>query len=74
MLDARAALLPAGAVGELSVGGSGLAHGYVNDRALTGERFVAHPAIPGAVVYRTGDRVRWRADGNLEFLGRLIAR
>ncbi|MDP2390899.1 MAG: non-ribosomal peptide synthetase, partial [Acidobacteriota bacterium] len=75
--------LPAGAVGELCIGGDGVALGYLNQPALTGERFVPnpfltshprhlrHPATPGARMYRTGDRARWQPDGTVEFLGRL---
>jgi thioesterase domain-containing protein len=72
VLDAHAQLAPLGAAGELYLGGPGLARGYVNDLELTRERFVSHPfdATPGARLYRTGDRARWRADGLLELLGR----
>ncbi|MEU2227245.1 amino acid adenylation domain-containing protein [Streptomyces sp. NPDC018347] len=64
-----ARLLPVGAVGELYIGGAGVAGGYLNRPELTAERFVKSP-VDGRTLYRTGDLVRYRPDGALEYLGR----
>ncbi|HXQ73430.1 MAG TPA: amino acid adenylation domain-containing protein, partial [Pyrinomonadaceae bacterium] len=66
--DAHRNLVPVGVAGELYLGGGGIARGYLNREELTNERFVE---LEGARYYRTGDRVRYLADGNLEFLGRI---
>jgi len=72
VLDESMQPLPPGIVGELFVGGEGLARGYLGQARLTAERFVPDPfsGKEGARLYRTGDLVRWRRDGRLDFVGR----
>jgi acyl carrier protein len=73
ILDRRLRPVPAGVAGELYLGGAGISRGYLGRPDLTAERYVPDPfpRIPGGRVYKTGDLVRLRNDGELEFLGRL---
>jgi len=73
ILDTQLEPVPVGVVGELYTGGAGLAIGYLNDAALTAERFVPNPfsAVSGSRLYRTGDYARFKADGSIEFIGRI---
>jgi thioesterase domain-containing protein/acyl carrier protein len=70
VLDANRQLVPVGVPGEIYIGGDGLALGYLNQPRLTDAAFVPDPFVPGARLYRTGDRAKWRSDARIDFLGR----
>jgi amino acid adenylation domain-containing protein len=63
-------LAPNGVIGEILIGGAGLARGYLNNPELTSEKFVANPFVKGERLYKTGDLGKWLPDGNLAFIGR----
>lgn len=81
VLDRALQPVPVGVPGELCIGGAGLAHGYLNRPELTAEKFINWSVVSdhngqratdnGQRLYKTGDQVRWLADGNIEYLGRL---
>ncbi len=70
VLDGKMNPVPVGVPGELYIGGDGLARGYLNRAELTAEKFIADPRHPQNRLYRTGDRVRYRHSGAIEYLGR----
>ena len=72
IVDSEFEPAPIGVVGELCIGGIGVALGYLNRPALTAERFVGDPfsGVPGSRLYRTGDLARFRSDGRIEYVGR----
>ena len=73
VLNARLQSVPLGFPGELCIGGTGVARGYLRRPGLSADKFVPSPFArsAGGRLFRTGDLVRWRSDGNLEFLGRI---
>jgi acyl-coenzyme A synthetase/AMP-(fatty) acid ligase len=72
VLDAYQQVVPFNVVGELHIGGEGLAHGYLNQLGLTEEKFISNPFSPegGEKLYKTGDLARYRENGSIEILGR----
>jgi hypothetical protein len=71
VVDRNLEAVPVGIAGELLIGGAGVVRGYLKRPDLTAERFIPDPFSGNGRLYRTGDLVKWRADGKLEFLGRL---
>ncbi|MEW6234626.1 MAG: amino acid adenylation domain-containing protein [Candidatus Omnitrophota bacterium] len=71
ILDRYGQPAPIGVAGEIAIGGEGLAWGYLNQSAMTAEKFVPHPFLKGERLYRSGDRGVWREDGQIVFLGRI---
>ncbi len=63
-------LVPVGVIGEICIGGAGLARGYLNQEELNKEKFIENPFKKGERLYKTGDLGRWLSDGNIEFIGR----
>ncbi len=71
ILDNEGHLQPIGVSGELTISGTGVARGYLNNPELTNERFLNDPFLEGNRMYRTGDLTQWLPDGNIAFLGRI---
>lgn len=71
ILDSKSHLCPIGVLGELCIGGAGVARGYLDRPDLTAERFITDPYDSTGIIYRTGDLARYADNGNIEFLGRL---
>ncbi|MFT5822329.1 MAG: amino acid adenylation domain-containing protein/FkbM family methyltransferase [Crocinitomix sp.] len=70
ILDENHQIIPQGAIGEICVGGDGLARGYLNQVELTEEKFITDPYQKGERIYKTGDLGKWLPDGSIEFIGR----
>nr|WP_295875037.1 non-ribosomal peptide synthetase [uncultured Chitinophaga sp.] len=70
IVDDQHGLLPVGTIGELCIGGAGLARGYLNNPSLTADRFVDNPFRKNEKMYKTGDLAKWLPDGNIAFAGR----
>ncbi|MEP6803551.1 MAG: amino acid adenylation domain-containing protein [Flavobacterium sp.] len=71
ILDKFNRLLPEGVLGEISIGGSGLARGYLNRTDLTSEKFIANPFKEGELIYKTGDLGKWLSNGTIDYKGRI---
>lgn len=71
ILDGQMKPAPILVPGELCIAGDGLAHGYLNQAALTAEKFVDNPYTPGTKLYKTGDLARWLPNGKIDYLGRI---
>ncbi|SHO53821.1 non-ribosomal peptide synthetase [Anaerocolumna xylanovorans] len=71
ILDNDFGIMPYGAVGEIYIGGFGVAAGYINSEEETGKRFIESPFSRNEMLYRTGDLGKWLQDGNLEYVGRI---
>lgn len=72
IIDRSGNLCPVGVPGEICISGAGLARGYLNRESLTAEKFIENPFTEdGSMLYRSGDLGRWRADGNIEYMGRI---
>ncbi len=70
VLDNQLNLLPANIIGNLYIGGEGLARGYLNNEKLTKENFIPSPFEPDKIIYRTGDLVKWNKSGEIDYVGR----
>ncbi|WP_202704128.1 amino acid adenylation domain-containing protein, partial [Flavobacterium sp. UGB4466] len=70
ILDNSNKMVPTGVTGEICIAGTGLGRGYLNQKELTKEKFIANPFESGERLYKTGDLGRWLPDGNIEFIGR----
>ncbi len=71
VVNSKLQLQAVGVIGELLIGGAGVAREYLNQPELSDEKFIANPLKPEEKVYKTGDLVRWLADGTLDFIGRV---
>jgi amino acid adenylation domain-containing protein len=71
LLDRNLQPVPVGVYGEIHVGGASVARGYLNQLALTREKFISNPFLAGDTLYKTGDLARYLPDGNIEYLGRI---